>query len=66
MCGLFLEGCCNHLVRVGDRGWVGTGPNYELKLFRQIFTFVCVCYCVLVSLGFIYGVHFPVYTLWPI
>lgn len=62
----FPRGCCYHLVRVGDKGWVTTGPMYELNLFHQTFIFSYVCFCVFVSLGFIYGAHFSVYTIWPI
>ena len=66
MCGFFSEGCCNHLVHMGDRGWVTAGPTYELTLVCQIFIFAYVCFCVFLSLGFIYGAHFSVYTIWPV
>ena len=46
MCGFLSEGCCNHLVHVGDKGWVTTGPNHELMLLSQTFIFVFVCFCV--------------------
>lgn len=49
MCGFFSEGCCDHLVHVGDRGWLTTGPIYELMLLYQTFIlFLCLflCFCV--------------------
>ena len=60
MCGFLSEGCCNHLVHVGDRGWVTTGPNHELMLLCQTFIFVFVLcfwvsYMVLTSLYTQYG-----------
>lgn len=67
-----LEGCCDHLVHLGDeegRGEGGTsGPIYELVLLCQTFIlFLCTfVFYVLVSLGFIYGAHLSVYTIWPI
>lgn len=63
MCRFFSEGCCNHLVHVGDGGWVTAGPIYKLMLLCQ--TFILFLF-VFVSLGFIYNTHFSVYTIWPI
>lgn len=45
-----------------------TGPIYELVLLCQTFIlfFVLFFFYVLMSLGFIYGAHLSVYTIWPI
>lgn len=67
MCGFLSEGCCIHLVHIGDRGWVNTGPIYELILLYQfLIVFLFTGMFVFVSLGFIYGAYFSVHTRWPI
>ena len=72
MCGFFSEGCCDHLVHLGDREGRGeggtTGPIYEMMLLCQTFIlFLCTfVFYVFVSLGFMCGSRLLVYTIWPI
>lgn len=71
MCGFFSEGCCDHLVYLGDKG---EGEGGLLDRFTKCCYFprLLFCFCVrlffyvLLSLGFIYGAHLSVYTIWPI
>lgn len=70
MCGFFSEGCCDHLVHLGDEeGRVGLlDRSTNWCYFVRLLFYFCVClfFYVIVSLGFIYGAHLSVYTIWPI